>query len=295
MTSVAVLGDAMLDVVALAREPFAPGSDTASHVRLSRGGAAANLAVALRSAGHDVAYFAAVGDDVAGEFFRRDLEAHGVVAHLEVTGGATGTVVALVDAVGRRSMYTDRGANADLGPATAAALEASSFAHLHVSGYTVLDERSRALGVGALGAARARGATTSLDVCSSGPLGRVGAPLFRSLATGVTWLLANEDEALALAEVADLDVALEGLAPVADEVLVTAGARGAWLRRGEEIWHEPAREVEVRDTTGAGDAAGGAFLAARLAGLGVTTALERAMTAAAAVVQVVGSSAQSRA
>ena len=73
---VLVVGDAMLDVVVRPLGPLAPTSDTPARVRLGRGGAAANLAVALAAADASVQveYAAAVGDDAAGELFRRELE-----------------------------------------------------------------------------------------------------------------------------------------------------------------------------------------------------------------------------
>lgn len=289
MSRVAVLGDVMIDVVVAPREPLAPTSDTAATVRLSRGGSAANLAVALRGAGHDVDYFGVVGDDLAGEMFRRDLEARGVVARLERVTGATGVVVALVGPDGQRSMLTDRGVNGALGDASASALMESDFAHLHVSGYTLLDARSRDRGESALAAARRRGATTSVDVCSVGPLARVGPDVFRAAASGVTWLFANEEEALALAGVADVADALAALGVTAGEVVVTCGPRGARVRRGAEEWRASARATEVLDTTGAGDAATGAYLGARLFGDDVPAALARAMDAAAEVVRGLGS------
>ena len=66
---VVVVGDAMLDVVVRPSASVAPTSDTPSRVRVGRGGAAANLAVAIASAdpGLEVVYVAAVGDDAAGE------------------------------------------------------------------------------------------------------------------------------------------------------------------------------------------------------------------------------------
>jgi sugar/nucleoside kinase (ribokinase family) len=289
VSQVAVLGDVMIDIVVAPREPLAPTSDTAATVRLSRGGSAANLAVALRAAGHEVAYFGVVGDDLAGEVFQRDLEARGVAARLERVTGATGVVVALVGPGGQRSMFTDRGVNGELGEATVSALATSYFTHLHVSGYTLLDGRSRAHGVRALEAARRRGATTSVDVCSVGPLTRVGTAVFRAAFAGATWLFANEEEALALAGVPDVADALTALGVAAEEVVVTCGSRGARVRRGAEEWRAPARATEVLDTTGAGDAATGAYLGARLAGDDVAAALTRAMDAAAEVVRGLGS------
>ena len=48
---VAVVGDVMLDMVVQPTGAISPASDTPSHVRVTRGGAGANLAVALVASG----------------------------------------------------------------------------------------------------------------------------------------------------------------------------------------------------------------------------------------------------
>ncbi len=293
---VVVVGDAMLDVVVRALAPLAPASDTPSRVRVGRGGAAANLAVAIVTAdpGLDVVYVAAVGDDAAGEMFRRELDESGVSSRLELRRGDTGVVVALVGADGERSMMTDRGVNAQLSLEHVRAVLDEGVDHLHVSGYTVLDEASRGLVPELLGQARRRGATTSVDVCSAGPLREVGASVFVEAASAATMLFANEEEALELSGCREVERALADLAGQWDEVVVTRGARGAMVRRGETTISEPAVAGDAVDTTGAGDCATGTYLAARLGGAELSTSLKRAMRAAALVVEGLGSRGQSR-
>ena len=74
---VVVVGDVMLDVVVKPLTDMAPTSDTASRVRLSRGGAAANMAEALARAGHHVTYVGACGDDLAAQLFEDALRGAG--------------------------------------------------------------------------------------------------------------------------------------------------------------------------------------------------------------------------
>jgi len=293
---VLVVGDAMLDVVVRPLGPLAPTSDTPARVRLGRGGAAANLAVALAAADASVRveYAAAVGDDAAGELFRRELEASAVRARLEVHPGATGVVVALVGADAERAMMTDRGVNSDLSLAHLSALLEEDFAHLHVSGYSVLDPRTRPLVTTLLAMARDAGVSTSVDVCSVEPLRQLGAELFVAAASGASMVFANEEEALALSGAEDVEAALTTLASRWDEALVTRGSRGALVRRQERMWSAPAVHVDALDTTGAGDCATGTYLAGRLAGADVGECLRRAMDAAAVVVAGLGSRGQSR-
>jgi ribokinase len=286
---VLVVGDAMLDVIVQPTAPLAPTSDTPANVRMSRGGAAANVAVALASYGHEVVYVGVIGDDVFGAVFSADLERSGVRAQLAVAPGATGVVVALVSPDGQRAMMTDRGVNGLLEFDSVRAALDGSYDHLHLSGYTLLDARTRAAGTSALSLARERGMTTSVDVCSVGPLATVGATTFLDPAAGATMLFANEEEALLLSDTVDVDDATSWLSRRFDEVLVTRGREGAIAMKGAHVWREKSSSLEVLDTTGAGDAASGAYLAARLEGRDEPVALARAMERAATVVRGLGS------
>lgn len=284
---VVVIGDAMLDVIVRPLAPRAPTSDTPSRIRITRGGSAANMAVTL-GARHDVHYVGAVGDDEAGALFARELEVAGVTPLLEILAGSTGVVVALIDDDGQRAMMTDRGVNSLLSMESVLGALADRFDHLHVSGYTVLDEATRDIATTALALSRSRGASTSVDACSAAPLATLGADAFLRAIGRVTMLFANEEEALLLASTTDLDAAGERLTEFADEVLITRGVLGAQVLRGTGRWSASSKDVVVVDTTGAGDAATGAYLGARLVGTECGEALALAMETAADVVGGLG-------
>jgi sugar/nucleoside kinase (ribokinase family) len=283
---VVVIGDIMVDVVVLPLGPFNRGSDTPSRVVVSPGGSAANQAVALAAAGAEVHLVAAVGDDEFGRATAASLAASGAQAHLQVCRGErTGVVVALVDASGERSMLTDRGANLRL---RTDALDPALFVarrHLHLSGYELLDEATRPVGLAALELAAAAGMTRSVDPCSAGPLAAVGPASFLAWTGGIEWCCANLDEGRALTAAMHPDDVLAALRPYYREVVVTLGAEGALLAGpGNDRLHCLADDVEVADTTGAGDAFTGTFLARRLSGDGPELAVRAGLAAAARVV-----------
>ncbi len=284
-----VIGDVMLDVVVRPTGPVSPTSDTAADVRTGRGGSGANMAVVLAGAGHHVVYAGAAGDDAAGRLCADDLTRAGVRAQLETVDAPTGVVVSLVGADGQRSMFTDRGANRLLRESHVLQQLEEQFDHLHVSGYTVLDQATRATAVAALHEARSRGCSTSVDVCSVGPLVALTPEVFMTAIRGVAMLFANEEEALTLSGTRDVDDALDQLARNFDEVVVTRGGAGALARSGARRVAVQSQSVEVIDTTGAGDAATGTYLAARLQGRELAEALNEAMAASAAVVRGLGS------
>lgn len=294
MIRVAVVGDVVLDVVVRVRAPFAATSDTPAETVVGRGGSGANLAVALAHAGCEVTFVGAAGRDDAAQLVEDDLARHGVRARLVRAGAATGTVVALVDEQGQRAMLTDRGANGALSPDAAEAVLPVDATHLHVSGYTVLDGRTREGAAALLARARDAGWSTSVDVCSVAPLRALGREAFIAATRAASMLFANAEEAAALSGCAEPDGALEVLVDDYGEVLVTRGADGAVAARGSERARVDARATTVIDTTGAGDAASGAYLAARLAGDTLAGALEAAMAAAARIVGGLGAVPYSR-
>lgn len=278
----------MLDVIVRPHEAISPTSDTPSRVRVARGGSGANLAMALRASGCDVVYVGAAGKDGARDIFLDALRAGGVEVHLESVAAETGTVVALIGDDGQRAMLTDRGANSLLSEGFVLDVLSGEFDHVHVSGYLVLDSATRALAIDALRFARDRGRSTSVDVCSVGPLRALGPDVFLEAATHAAQLFANEEEALALVGAGDVDAALDRLDGAFGEVIITRGANGAVADVAGARFYAPSLATQILDTTGAGDAATGAYLGARLLGEDPQTALGMAMAASARVVAEFG-------
>ena len=290
MSRVALIGDVVLDVAVVALGPVAPTSDTPADIRLGRGGSSANIATHLAARGHEVTFIGAIGDDAAGHLVRDELAAAGVRARLAEVAAPTGVVVALVDADGQRAMRTRRGAASGLLAEHVAAVLGEEVDHLHVSGYTLVDPATRAVGAAALRAQAAVGVSTSVDVCTLAPWRAAGADAFLAASAGAGLLFANEEEAELIGD-GPLEAALAARYP---EVVVTRGAQGVVARRGAEEARAAARATRVVDTTGAGDAATAGYLDARLRGQSLVACLEAAAEEAARVVAVVGPGTQSR-
>jgi ribokinase len=271
MTRVVVLGDVMVDVVTRLSGPIAPGSDSPATVAFEGGGQAANAAAWLAVAGASVALVARVGDDAAGRAAVRELEALGVAARVAVDPALpTGTCVVLVAPDGERTMFPDAGANGALAPGDLPneLLEAGS--HLHVAGYALLRDGSRAAALSAMERAGAVGMSVSVDPSSaallSGGLQRLG--------RGADLLLPNSLEARALTGLQDPSAAARALAGSFREVVVKLGEEGAlWTDGTDEVRAGAAGVGDVVDTTGAGDAFAAGLLAARLSGAGPKDAL----------------------
>lgn len=272
---IVVVGDAGIDVVARHSDPIAYGGDARAQVRLTGGGSGANTALWLRAASTGPVLLCRVGDDATARLVRAELEASGVECAFAVDPEVpTCCVVVLVDREGQRSMLPDRGANArfcpeDVHTAVSDGLLAGA-AHLHLSGYVLLDESSRPAGLAALAAARAAGLTTSVDP-QSAPL-ITDPKRFMDDVRGVDLLLPNTPELHALTGSEQPDSA-KALLDDVGAVVVTQGAEGAAWVDGAGVRTRSARAAVCVDSTGAGDAFDAGLIAAWVRGEGPEAAL----------------------
>ncbi len=282
---VVVLGDVMTDVVARLREGIALGSDAAADIEMCGGGSAANTAAWLAGCGVDVTLVGRIGADPAGRRQVAELASYGVTPRLAVdTDRRTGTCVVIVGPDGERTMLPDRGANLALSADDVPPELFSTRAHLHVSGYALLDPGPRDAARHAMTLARGSGQTISVDASSAAPLAAAGAGAFWEWTEESDLLLANADEASLLGD---------AISAYAD-VVVKLGADGAEWRRGGVVTRVPAAPATVLDTTGAGDAFAAGLLAAWLAGAEPDGALAAGAGLAARCVQRVGARPQAR-
>ena len=287
---VVVIGDVMVDIVVRPMGAFNQGSDTTSRIVAAPGGSASNQAVAFAGAGAEVHLVAVVGDDELGRAAIRGLATSKVQAHLEVLPEErTGVVVALVGPSGERSMFTDRGANLRLGKRALPRNLFTSGGHLHLSGYELLDDRTRPAALQALELAATAGMTRSVDPSSAGPLAAVGAAAFFGWTEGLDWCCANIEEGRVLTGARQPAEVMAGLRRHYREVALTLGEDGVLFSGpGSELLHIAAERVAVEDTTGAGDAFTGTFLARRLSGDAPEVSLRAGLAAAARVVTAAG-------
>jgi sugar/nucleoside kinase (ribokinase family) len=272
---VVVVGDVAVDVLVEPCSPAVPGADVPARIRTRAGGAGANTAAWLAHLGAEVTLVARVGADPAGRTAAQDLREAAVHPALAVDPDLPTCTVVVLLADGDRTMLSDRGAAARLRPADLPALDGA--AHLHLSGYVLLDPRSRDAGLATLAAARAAGLSTSVDPQAAPALG----PAFLDDVRGVDLLLPNAAELAALG----------GVDPVRDvvgAVAATDGPRAARWTDRHGTWIAEPPPADVVDPTGAGDAFDAGVLVAWLAGSGPVAALEAGCAAGAAAVRRLG-------
>ncbi|MCX4750836.1 PfkB family carbohydrate kinase [Kitasatospora sp. NBC_01287] len=284
-----VIGDIATDIVALLGAPLAPDTDTAARITLRPGGSAANTAAWAARSGAEARLLSRVGADFAS-WHRAELLAAGVRPVLTVDQElATATVIALVDMAAERSFLTDSGAALRLGPADWDPALLAGAGHLHLSGYLLFSTPGRALARRAITAARAAALPVSVDPASTGFIEELGTVAFLAAIEGVDLLLPNLAEARLLSGATDPSTAAERLSAAFGQAVVTLGPAGAiTAEAGAVVARVPGVPAAALDSTGAGDAFAGAFLAARLRGADLTAATAAGCRTGAEAVTVIG-------
>ena len=282
---VVTLGECLGSFVAWDAGPLAEARGFTRHVA----GAEANVAVGLARLGHAIAYIGRVGGDGFGTAILRALRGEGVdVRHLTIDDSArTGVMFRERRVLGAMDVVYHRAGSAGSRVAPEDVVSAvadgvfEGIRWLHLTGITpALSDTARAATTRALEEGRRTGATVSLDVNMRRRLwsDEQAAPLLRDLASRVDVVFGSTDE-LALIAGADLDSEPEQLvAAVAATgprtVVVKLGRDGALGRDGETSTAQPGIAVtDVVDPVGAGDAFCAGFIAGRLDGVDLTTAL----------------------
>lgn len=286
---VLVMGDVMRDIVVRPAGPIRPATDQRATIRVRPGGSGANQAAWLAHCGVPVRFLACVGeaDRVTEDDRLRRLGVEpALVGHPSLP---TGQLIALIDPDGERSFLTDRGANDGLHTAALPPRLLEGVRHLHLSGYALVGEPTRAAALHVLAAAGAADIPVSFDPGSAGFVREIGAALLLDAVTGAQLCVANGDEAESLTGETQPERQVAALATSFDLVLLKRGAAGALAsHRDGRRWSASAPAVPVADTIGAGDAFLAGFLATALAGGSVQASLDRAVALGAAAVGVAG-------
>lgn len=272
---ISVVGSVNRDLIVATDQLPAPGETVfgSGHVE-APGGKGANQAVAASRLGAAVGFVGRIGDDAAGHMLAGAFADEGIdTTYLRVAEQApSGLAVVTVDSAGENTIVVDPGANGLVGEADVD--RAGSV--LDAAAVTLLQLEIPMPAV--VAAAAAAGGTVILNAAPAQPLPQ-------ALIDQVDVLVVNGLELEALTGSADPSAAL-GL-PVA-ATAVTLGPAGAALVSSGRVSVFSAPEVEVVDTTGAGDTFCGAVAAGLDAGLGLAAAIPRAVAAGSLATMALG-------
>ena len=289
MSKVLCLGDIMLDVTAVVGAPIKQGVETRASISTQGGGAAANVASWLAVSGTPAHLIARVGDDPAGRTVLAELDRFRVEhSHKIIPDAHTGVVVVLVDALGERTMFPDSGANSGLSPDDLPPLD--DVTAVYLSGYPLVNPMSRQGALEILGIVNEMGLPVIFDPSTVGVLLEVGIKQVREWLTMVDVVVLNEEEAHFLSGKNNPIEAAAELLQLTPLVVIKRGGNGALAQaRGSALVQIPAVDVEVVDTTGAGDAFAAGFIKGWIAKNELVDSLHSGAELAAKCVAIVGS------
>ncbi|MGY2027835.1 ribokinase [Nocardia gipuzkoensis] len=242
--AIVVLGSINMDLVTTTGRRPEPGETVlGTGFAMVPGGKGANQAVAAQRAGGEVRFLGSIGTDVFAAELRRTLTDAAVSTdRLRTVAGPSGVATIVVDGDGENSIIVVGGANARMTGLTEYDLAAIAAADILLCQLEIPVDTVAA----AAHHARANGTTVVLN---PSPVRHLPAELWADVDVAVV----NSGEAERLG--ADLD-------PVA-HLVVTRGAAGADYRGpAGACLSRPSPQVDVVDTTGAGDAFTGALAAA---------------------------------
>ena len=287
MKSISVIGSLNMDlVVRTPRAPRAGETLAGTDFHLIPGGKGANQAVAAARAGAAVRMFGCVGADAFGPLVLDSLRTAGVDVSgvTRLVDAATGTATIIVENGGENRIIVVPGANGKVTPefiqAHWSAIEPSELILLQheiplATVHAVIDQAQLA---------------GSRILLNPAPFYPIPPHILRKVDT----LIVNEVEAEAITGLTVTDpqsarsAAISLTALGVPTVIITLGAQGAVLYNGHHDLYQPAFQVEVVDTTAAGDTFTGSYAASILAGCQPPEALIFASAASALAVTRLG-------
>lgn len=284
-----VVGSCNTDMVIRVEHLPLPGETIIGHDFITnQGGKGANQAVAVKRLGGDTAFIARLGNDDFGAKSLRLLTEEGIdTSYVRLTDGVpTGVALIPVDDNGENSIIVSSGANALL---SSADIEAAEPLFENASILLMQLETPVPTLISAARLAKRHGATVVLN-----PAPYPKQPLPGELLKLVDIITPNETEAAGMSgvKVTDKDTAIQAIREIQKQgvgnVIITAGAAGAYTAIDGQLVHIPTVKAEVVDTTAAGDTFCGALCVALSKSTDITEAIRFANKAASLSVTRIG-------
>jgi sugar/nucleoside kinase (ribokinase family) len=283
-------GNIVIDIMVRPVEQFNWGTTTwVDSIEQNLGGNGANTAYTLGKLGVPVRLLGMVGQDPFGEQALSILKSGGVdLSFVGRSKAATATSLCPVNSAGNRLFMHRVGSSAEVFPEPVEFTPAmlAGMSHFHLANVFALPQMRRRAPE-SLRNAREAGLTTSLDA-GWDARGRWLEDIEGCLPY-IDLLFLNQDEARMLSGSADPDEAARRMQALgAGDVVIKLGAEGCAVFAADGVSRSAGFQVEVVDTTGAGDCFVGGFLAALGEGCGYPDAARFANAVGALSVQKLG-------
>ena len=252
--------------------------------QMASGGSAANTMSGLALLGIEAGFLSKIGDDEIGRFFEKQMTDSHVYPQMLKSTTPSGRVQALVTPDGERTFATCLGAAAEMSADDIRRDLFEGWDILYVEGYlvanpTMLDK--------AVTTAKEAGLKIAIDMASYNVVEESRDYFMQLIENYVDYVFANEKEAFALTGMEPLQ-ALDFIASRCDIAVVKVGAKGAYIKRGNDMVTVPPMKANVIDTNGAGDMWAAGFMAGFVKGENLAKCGQMGAIVAANVIEVLG-------
>ena len=258
------------------------------------GGSAANTIMGVVDLGGQGGYAGKTGRDEIGEFFLSDMRQRGVSIEVPPAAGQSGTCVVLITDDAQRTMLTNLGVSATLGPDDISEAEIRRAKYVYIEGYLWPNELTRAAALKAIELAKKNQVKVAFTVSDPFLIGLFRDRFWQLIEEDVDLLFCNEEEARALTGKQDSIECARIIHQHSENVALTLGKNGSLLMHQGEVIPIEGQPVIAVDTTGAGDMYAAGILYGITNGLSWRQAGHLASHAAARIVGQLGARLQQR-
>ncbi len=236
------------------------------------GGSAANTIVGLSRLGTETGYIGKVAGDEGGRILLDDLSSEVVdTTSVSITNNQndrSGECLIMVDGSGDRGILVDPGVNDTISTADVDMDQVNSAALIHMTSFVCRNSNT------SFKTQKHVAASTTADISlDPGTLyAERGMEALMEFISQARVILPSDNELKLMTGCEDIQ---EGASMLIDAgaqwVAVKLGADGCYVADGSIKWHIPAQNVNVVDTTGAGDAFNAGFIYGMLHGMDIVT------------------------
>ena len=249
------------------------------NVHLCSGGSAANSLFVAKQLGLNVHHFGVIGTDSLSRFVLEDYNASGIHQSFNQTQkeGDTGSCLVLITPDGERTMLTTLGVSNQFKSTDAIHPLISNAHQLFIEGYLVSDDRCyERITTDIIPFAKSNQTQLVFTLSDAGLISFFKERFSTLIQLGLDIVFCNFQEARTLSDATSIDDMATFFSPLTKETIVTDGQNGAHVITNDAVIHCPTQEIDPVDTTGAGDAFAGTYLAQRRQSIGIDAAGKKA-------------------
>lgn len=260
-------------------------------VHQCNGGSTANSIYVASLFNISTGHLGVIGNDSLGAFAFDDYKKTAIKTSFDDTtvDGDTACCLVLITPDGERTMLTYLGKSAHFPAGNYIETMIGDSNCLFIEGYLLADDHAfNLIKTIVLPTAKATNTKIAFTLSDAGLASFFKERFMFILENKIDYLFANLGEAVTISEKNQLDDILESLATYSDEVVVTDGSKGAYTYANNECITHQTLPLTATDTTGAGDAFAGTYLAQRLQGKSIQESGERSNIIAGTVISNYG-------